>query len=121
MGDMVEQMMKDPKMQEMMYPYLPGGMPGINPEMANMMNMKDEDFKKQFENVGMSPEEVLKKIMEEPELAAAFQNPRVQQAMMDCSANPMNISKYTGDKEVMDAMIKMSQLFPGMGAPPAMT
>lgn len=126
MMDMVEQMMQDPKMQEMMYPYLPegmrnpetfqwilsnpemrgqmeqmlqsgmpGGMPGMNPEMANMMNMKDDDFKKQFENVGMSPEEVLKKIMEEPELAAAFQNPRVQQAMMDCSANPMNISKVS--------------------------
>ena len=146
---MVEQMMQDPKMQEMMYPYLPegmrnpetfkwilenpemrsqmeqmlqegmpGGMPGMNPEMMNMMNMNEDDMKKQFENAGMSPEEVLKKIMDDPELASAFQNPRVQQAMMDCSANPMNISKYTGDKEVMDAMIKMSQLFPGMGAPP---
>jgi len=149
MMDMVEQMMQDPKMQEMMYPYLPegmrnpetfkwilsnpemrgqmeemlkqgmpGGMPGgMNPDMMNAMNMNEDDMKKQFESVGMSPEEVLKKIMDDPELASAFQNPRVQQAMMDCSANPMNISKYTGDKEVMDAMIKMSQLFPGMGAP----
>ena len=89
----------------------------MNPDMMNAMNMNEDDMKKQFESVGMSPEEVLKKIMDDPELASAFQNPRVQQAMMDCSANPMNISKYTGDKEVMDAMIKMSQLFPGMGAP----
>uniref|UniRef100_A0A7S2Z5P0 Protein TIC 40, chloroplastic n=1 Tax=Chloropicon laureae TaxID=464258 RepID=A0A7S2Z5P0_9CHLO len=149
MMGMVEQMMKDPKMQEMMYPYLPegmrnpetfdwimsnpemrgqmeemlkNGMPGggMNPEMMNAMgNMNDADFKKQFDQVGMSPDEVLKKIMDDPQLAAAFQNPRVQQAMMDCSANPMNISKYTGDKEVMDAMIKMSQMFPNqMGTPP---
>merc|ERR1712003_178848 len=92
----VEQMMKDPKMQEMMYPYLPEGMrnpetfqwilsnpemrsqmeqmlqqggmpegmPGMNPEMMNMMNMQGGDFKEQFDKVGMSPDEVMKKIMD---------------------------------------------------------
>jgi hypothetical protein len=116
----MENMLKEGGMPNMPGGGMPGGMPGgMNPEMMNnMMNMQSDDFKKQFDQVGMSPDEVLKKILAEPELASAFQNPRVQQAMMDCSANPANISKYTGDQEVMNAMIKMSQLFPGATQPP---
>lgn len=35
-----------------------------------------------------------------PDLAAGFQNPKVQQAIFDISQNPMNMSKYQNDPEV---------------------
>jgi hypothetical protein len=75
--------------------------------------------------VGMTPEEVVSKIMANPEVAVAFQNPKIQTAIMDvrpcrnssftvwsfdsfdmvpylmqCSQNPLNIVKYQNDKEV---------------------
>lgn len=73
------------------------------------------DVKQQFDQLGLTPEEVISKIMANPDVAMAFQNPRVQQAIMDCSQNPMNIAKYQDDKEVMDVFNKISQLFPGTG------
>ena len=39
--------------------------------------------------------------MANPELAAGFSNPKVQAAIMDISANPMNIMKYQSDPEIM--------------------
>jgi hypothetical protein len=38
--------------------------------------------------------------MSNPELAAGFQNPKVQSAIIDISSNPMNIVKYQQDPEV---------------------
>ncbi len=38
--------------------------------------------------------------MSNPELAAGFQNPKVQAAIMDISQNPMNVMKYQSDPEV---------------------
>jgi hypothetical protein len=38
--------------------------------------------------------------MANPELAAGFQNPKVQAAIMDISQNPMNVVKYQNDPEV---------------------
>lgn len=38
--------------------------------------------------------------MANPELASGFSNPKVQAAIMDISANPMNIMKYQSDPEV---------------------
>ncbi|KAK6945620.1 STI1/HOP, DP domain [Dillenia turbinata] len=64
--------------------------------------------------IGMTPEEVISKIMANPEVAMAFQNPRVQAAIMDCSQNPLSIAKYQNDKEVMDVFNKISELFPGV-------
>ncbi|KAL0751447.1 hypothetical protein Bca101_033450 [Brassica carinata] len=64
--------------------------------------------------LGLTPEEVISKIMENPDVSMAFQNPRVEAALMDCSENPMNIMKYQNDKEVMDVFNKISQLFPGL-------
>ncbi|CAI8590345.1 unnamed protein product [Vicia faba] len=55
--------------------------------------------KQQFDQIGLSPEEVISKIMANPDVAMAFQNPRVQAAIMDCSQNPMSIAKYQNDKE----------------------
>jgi hypothetical protein len=39
-------------------------------------------------------------VMSNPELAAGFQNPKVQAAIIDISSNPMNIVKYQQDPEV---------------------
>ncbi|KAL5064596.1 hypothetical protein RYX36_026333 [Vicia faba] len=74
--------------------------------------------KQQFDQIGLSPEEVISKIMANPDFAMAFQNPRVQAAIMDCSQNPMSIAKYQNDKEVMDVFYKISELFPGVSGPP---
>jgi len=76
------------------------------------------------DQIGLTPEEVISKIMANPDVALAFQNPRVQQAIMEvycnwltinfmksnhlcnilailqCSQNPLSIAKYQNDKEV---------------------
>ncbi|KAL5080228.1 hypothetical protein RYX36_008649 [Vicia faba] len=75
-------------------------------------------IKQQFDQIGLSPEEVISKIMANPDFAMAFQNPRVQAAIMDCSQNPMSIAKYQNDKEVMDVFYIISELFPGVSGPP---
>ncbi|XP_019419004.1 PREDICTED: protein TIC 40, chloroplastic-like [Lupinus angustifolius] len=74
--------------------------------------------KQQFDQIGLSPEEVISKIMANPDVAMAFQNPRVQAAIMDCSQNPLSIAKYQNDKEVMDVFNKISELFPGVSGSP---
>ncbi|XP_019439554.1 PREDICTED: protein TIC 40, chloroplastic-like [Lupinus angustifolius] len=76
-------------------------------------DINSPDVKQQFDQIGLSPEEVVSKIMATPDVAMAFQNPRVQAAIMDCSQNPLNITKYQNDKEVMDVFNKISELFPG--------
>ncbi|KAG2703786.1 hypothetical protein I3760_06G153100 [Carya illinoinensis] len=81
-------------------------------------NLNSPEVKQQFDQIGLSPEETLAKIMGDPELRLAFQNPRIQAAIMDCSQNPLSIAKYQNDKEVMDLFNKISQLFPGMSGPP---
>ena len=82
------------------------------------------------DQIGLTPEEVISKIMENPDVAMAFQNPRVQAALMEvrflsslniyfdmisnsirlllllqCSENPMNIMKYQNDKEVKHSIV----------------
>ncbi|XP_015949456.1 protein TIC 40, chloroplastic [Arachis duranensis] len=76
-------------------------------------DINSPEVKQQFDQIGLSPEEVISRIMGDPEVARAFQNPRVQAAIMDCSENPMNITKYQNDKEVMDVFNKISEMFPG--------
>ncbi|KAK9069925.1 hypothetical protein SSX86_010323 [Deinandra increscens subsp. villosa] len=98
---------------------------GGSPEWDNRMmdslknfDISSPEVKEQFDQIGLTPEEVISKIMANPEVAMAFQNPRVQAAIMDCSQNPMSIMKYQNDKEVMDVFNKISELFPGVtGAP----
>lgn len=93
---------------------------GGNPEWDNRMmdtlknfDLNSPEIKQQFDQIGLSPEEVIGKIMANPDVAMAFQNPRVQAAIMDCSQNPLSIAKYQNDKEVMDVFNKISELFPG--------
>uniref|UniRef100_A0A0D9W5A2 Protein TIC 40, chloroplastic n=1 Tax=Leersia perrieri TaxID=77586 RepID=A0A0D9W5A2_9ORYZ len=63
-------------------------------------DLSSPEVRQQFAQVGMTPEEVVSKIMANPEVAVAFQNPKIQTAIMDCSQNPLNIVKYQNDKEV---------------------
>lgn len=81
-------------------------------------DLSSPEVKQQFDQIGLTPEEVISKIMANPEVAMAFQNPRVQAAIMDCSQNPLSIAKYQNDKEVMDVFNKISELFPGVTGPP---
>ena len=43
--------------------------------------------------------------MGDPDLAMAFSNPNVQRAVVDISANPMNIVNYQNDPDVMKARL----------------
>ncbi|KAM7507569.1 hypothetical protein LguiA_018022 [Lonicera macranthoides] len=81
-------------------------------------DLSSPEVKQQFDQIGLTPEEVISKIMANPDVAMAFQNPRVQAAIMDCSQNPMSIAKYQNDKEVMDVFNKISELFPGVTGSP---
>ncbi|KAK1427574.1 hypothetical protein QVD17_16262 [Tagetes erecta] len=98
---------------------------GGSPEWDNRMmdslknfDLNSPEVKEQFDQIGLTPEQVISKIMANPDVAMGFQNPRVQAAIMDCSQNPMSIIKYQNDKEVMDVFNKISELFPGVtGAP----
>ncbi|KAK9817837.1 hypothetical protein WJX72_002915 [[Myrmecia] bisecta] len=149
--DMLEKMLKDPKMQELLYPYLPEPMRNpqtfdwmmsnpqyreqletmmeqqgmdMNPEMLSMMEKMDynsDEMTSQLGEMGLTPNDVISKIMSEPELAQAFSKPNVQKAIMDITQNPANISKYVSDPEVMLVFGKMTELFPQggpMGAGP---
>lgn len=81
-------------------------------------DLSSPEVKQQFDQIGLTPEEVISKIMSNPDVAMAFQNPRVQAAIMDCSQNPLSIAKYQNDKEVMDVFNKISELFPGVTGSP---
>ncbi|XP_057833298.2 protein TIC 40, chloroplastic isoform X3 [Cryptomeria japonica] len=87
-------------------------------ESLKNFDLNSQEVKQQFEQIGLTPEEVISKIMANPDVAMAFQNPKVQAAIMDCSQNPMSITKYQNDKEVMDVFNKISELFPGMTGSP---
>ncbi|KAI3460670.1 hypothetical protein Pfo_017333 [Paulownia fortunei] len=94
---------------------------GGSPEWDNRMmdslknfDLSSPEIKQQFDQIGLTPEEVISKIMANPDVAMAFQNPRVQAAIMECSQNPLSIAKYQNDKEVMDVFNKISELFPGV-------
>ncbi|KAF3788699.1 Uncharacterized protein EJ110_NYTH20452 [Nymphaea thermarum] len=117
----LEKMMEDPTVQKMVYPNNMGGNNSAwdNQLMDSLKNfdLSSPEVKQQFDQIGLTPEEVISKIMANPEVAMAFQNPRVQAAIMDCSQNPLSIAKYQNDKEVMDVFNKISELFPGMGGP----
>jgi hypothetical protein len=151
----MKNMIRNPEMQKLMYPYLPefmrnsetfemllnnpqykdqlkgimksmkssGAMPGAGMGGMGggaMPDINSPEVQEQFAQMGMKPEDVLTQIMQDPELASAFQNPKVQAAVMDCAANPMNITKYQNDPEVMKTFEKLASLFPqaGGGAPP---
>ncbi|PKA66759.1 Protein TIC 40, chloroplastic [Apostasia shenzhenica] len=119
--DALEKMMDDPSVQKMVYPNNMGGGTGWDNRMMESLKNFDlgsPEVKQQFNQIGLTPEEVISKIMANPDVALAFQNPKVQAAIMDCSQNPLSIAKYQNDKEVMDVFNKISELFPGVTGNP---
>ncbi|KAL9229050.1 hypothetical protein vseg_004566 [Gypsophila vaccaria] len=88
-----------------------GAVPGTMESLKNF-DFNSPEVKQQFSEIGLTPEEAMSRIISNPDIAMAFQNPKIQQAMMDFSQNPMNIMKYQNDKEVMDVFNKIQQLFP---------
>ena len=141
MTAMMEQMLRDPNMQKMLYPYLPEPMRNpdsiewmlntpevrkqlentlaqsgmsMNPQMMQMMQQMDfsqEKVQQQFSELGLKPEDVISKVLENPELASGFANPKVQAAIFDISQNPMNVMKYQEDPEIMKVLEKVTELF----------
>ena len=137
----MQEMLRNPQMQEMMYPYLPEMM--RNPETFEMLltnpmykdqlkgimaqmkagggdftgggmpDVNSPEVQEQFAAMGMTPQDAIQKLMGDPELAMAFQNPKIQQAVMDCSSNPNNIMKYQNDPEIMSVFMKLATMFPG--------
>ena len=75
----------------------------MSPQMMDMMKNMDFSQSKvnaQFDELGLKPEDVISKVMSNPELASGFSNPKVQAAIIDISQSPMNIVKYQNDPEV---------------------
>ena len=69
--------------------------------MMNMMKDLDgAEMNKQLETLGLSPSEVINKIMAEPELAAAFQKPKVMQVahatLLRAALDGMNLVRNHG-------------------------
>jgi suppressor of tumorigenicity protein 13 len=73
----------------------PGGMPGMGGGMPNI------------------PPELLSKLMSDPELMAAMQNPRVMAALQECMGNPAAFAKYQSDPEIQNLITKLSGLMGG--------
>ncbi|GAX86130.1 hypothetical protein CEUSTIGMA_g13543.t1 [Chlamydomonas eustigma] len=93
----------------------------MSPQMMEMMKSMDFNQAKvnaQFDELGLKPEDVISKVMSDPDLASGFSNPKVQAAIMDISQNPMNIVKYQQDPEIMSVLEKVTQVFQP-GVPPS--
>ena len=122
-------MLKDPAMQKTLYPYLPEHMRNpqtfefmlSNPEMRSQLEgmmaqqaaainapemqemMKDVDVDKvtqQMSEMGVTPEQMMQRVMADPELAMLMTKPKVMSAMMEMNKNPMAMLKYQSDPEV---------------------
>ncbi|KAK9838147.1 hypothetical protein WJX81_004160 [Elliptochloris bilobata] len=143
-ADMLDNFFRDPAMQQLLYKHLPEPMRNpqtfewmlsnpeyrsqlenimqqqgfnMNPEMMQMMKDFDAtEMNKQLDSLGLSPTEVINRIMAEPDLAAAFQKPKVMQAIMESQQNPMAIMKYQDDPDVMMVFEKMATMFPNQAA-----
>ena len=74
----------------------------LDPEVfKQFQNLNQQDVTDQLAQFGMTPEDVLQKIMADPELARAFTNPTVQQAIMEAQSDPTAISKYMDNPDIM--------------------
>jgi hypothetical protein len=155
MTAMMEKMLRDPNMQKLLYPYLPEPMrnessiewmlsnpqvraqmeqvfaqqgAGMSPELMEMMSQVDfsqDKVQQQFSQLGLDPQQVMQMVMNDPQLAAGFANPKVQRAVFEISQDPNNAAKYQDDPEVLAVLEKVTQLFaPQMaangGMPPGM-
>lgn len=87
------------------------GNPAVT-EMMKGMDMSPEKMQAQFDQLGMSPDQFISKVMADPSLATSMTKPNVMAAIAECTQNPMNIFKYQNDAEVMNVFTKMQALFP---------
>lgn len=78
--------------------------------LQNVPSPDSPEFKQQFEQLGMKPEEMMQKLLSDPELMSSFQNPKVQKAVMELSTNPMAIMNYQNDPEVMKVLMKLQEM-----------
>jgi hypothetical protein len=147
MTAMMEKMLRDPNMQKLLYPYLPEPMrneqsiewmlsnpqvraqmeqvfaqqgAGMSPELMEMMSQVDfsqDKVQQQFSQLGLDPQQVMQMVMNDPQLAAGFANPKVQRAVFEISQDPNNAAKYQDDPEVLAVLEKVTALFaPQMAA-----
>lgn len=81
--------------------------------------MQGDMFKK-IEDMGMDPNEMMGKLMGDPDLLALMTKPNVAAALMDIQKDPQSAFKYMSDPDVNAVMQKMMALNPGMmaGGPP---
>lgn len=128
-------LLKDPQMRESLYPFLPEQMrdpqmletvfanPVVREQLKTMFtpdmmakmrefqgSVNDPQLKQQLEGMNISPDVLMQKLMQEPELMALLQKPNVMEAVMDMNKSPENMTKYMNDPEVMKVMMKMSEL-----------
>ena len=62
-----------------------------------------------FSSAGLN-QELLSKIMQDPGLLKAFQNPRLMAAVSEVAQDPQAIYKYKDDPQVMGAFLKFSKM-----------
>ena len=138
---MVDSFFRDPSVQQMLYEHLPEPMrnpetfewvlnnpenrkqleklieaqgANLDPSMQAMLSgVSGDDVSKRLESLGVTPADMLQKIMGEPELAAAIQKPKVMQAIMEMQTNPMAFVNYQEDEDVMLVLNKLSSMFGG--------
>ncbi|URD78145.1 Proteasome complex subunit Rpn13 ubiquitin receptor [Musa troglodytarum] len=111
--DALEKMMEDPTVQKMVYP--DDAKSSISPANARYAGMHSAHGMGSAsglrnylnEQIGLTPEEVISKIMANPDVAMAFQNPKVKAAIFDCSQNPLSIAKYQNDKETTVVLLNV--------------
>ena len=71
----------------------------LDPNLMSMMKGMDSvDVNSQLESLGLSPSEVINKIMAEPDLAAAFQKPKVMQVSLEALQPPHLTSCLSGTR-----------------------
>lgn len=133
--DWLFNLLKDPQMRDSLYPFLPEQMrdpqmletvfanPVVKEQLKTMFtpdmmakmrefqgSVNDPQLKQQLEGMNISPDVLMQKLMQEPELMALLQKPNVMEAVMDMNKNPESMTKYMNDPEVMKVMMKMSEL-----------
>eukprot|EP00210_Caulerpa_lentillifera_P006602 g6307.t1 len=133
--DFMFEMMKNPQMRESLYQFLPENMRNpetletvmaspmvreqfksiMTPEMLKQVKgfrgqMEDPQMKSQLESMNVSPDVLMQKIMNEPELCAMLQKPNIMSAVLDMQKDPSNMSKYVNDPEIMKFIAKMNEL-----------
>ena len=144
--EMMEQMLDNPEMLKMLYPTLPeafrspekvkwllsqpgakqqmeamlaggaAGMPPVTAEAIRNFDVNSPEVKAQFEQMGMTPEEMMTKVMSNPRLMELMMKPKVMAAIMDLQNNPANIQKYLNEPEVMNAFTELTALLGPPGA-----